>query len=464
MNRGLVLGGVLVVVTVVAVLLPRSGGENRPPDVLLVTVDTLRADALSPYGADAVTPNSTRLAEQGVVYLSATTPMPITRPGHCSILTGLYPDQHGVLNNRHVLSEEIATLAEMLRNAGYSTAGFTGVRFLNRPSGIAQGFDDFDAPEEETERRAKNVVDRAVEWLEGADPEVPILLWVHVFDPHMPYDPPQEIRRGTDPTLEHSISKISWRTLNLVAERNAGDVPEDVLAVALEYYRGEAEYTDQCLGRLLTTFDRVRDRRRSLVVLTSDHGECFENGIYFEHSDCLYEGALRVPLIVRYPNGKDAGLKVERRVSNVDITPTVLREVALEAPENLAGIPLQDDLDQSNRPGVLVRMLVKRNPDRPPGRIQVIRSVAGEPVAPAIDLLTRGMVDTSWKYLWSPDSEQLFFLPDEEHNLAASEKKRRDQMSQALEHETRRYPTVEAAFEDMNPATIEALEALGYVQ
>ena len=199
-------------------------------------------------------------------------------------------------------------------------------------------------------------------------------------------------------------------------------------------------------------------------MLTSDHGECFENGIYFEHSDCLYEGALRVPLIVRYPNGKDAGLKVERRVSNVDITPTVLREVALEAPENLAGIPLQDDLDQSNRPGVLVRMLVKRNPDRPPGRIQVIRSVAGEPVAPAIDLLTRGVVDTSWKYLWSPDSEQLFFLPDEEHNLAASEKKRRDQMSQALEHETRRYPTVEAAFEDMNPATIEALEALGYVQ
>ena len=148
-----------------------SDSEPQRPDILLITIDTLRADSLEPYGAtDTLTPNIEALADQGVVYEAATTPMPLTRPAHASILTGLYPDQHGVLTNHQVLPEDDVTLAEILSDGGYQTAGFTGIRFLNRRSGLAQGFDDFAAPKDKTEKpRARNVVERAIEWLDGAD-------------------------------------------------------------------------------------------------------------------------------------------------------------------------------------------------------------------------------------------------------------------------------------------------------
>jgi arylsulfatase A-like enzyme len=274
---------------------------------LLITVDTLRADALGSYGApDTLTPNIDRLAEEGVVYEAATTPMPLTRPAHGSILTGLYPDQLGVLTNHQIMPDEVVTLAEMLRDAGYQTAGFTGVRFLNQKSGLSQGFDEFEAPTRKRTPRAKEVIDRAISWLGRADPEVPLLLWVHVYDPHQPYNPPRNYRRGIDPELEQQIPVVRWKALNRVAREHDLDIPAEVYDLALDYYRFEVEYTDFWVGRLLHSFDRTRASRRSLVIFTSDHGECFENGFYFEHADCLNEGALQVPLIVRYPEGVGA--------------------------------------------------------------------------------------------------------------------------------------------------------------
>jgi membrane-anchored protein YejM (alkaline phosphatase superfamily) len=182
------------------------GTEKAPlrPDILLITIDTLRADSLEPYGStDTLTPNIARLADAGVVYEAATTPMPLTRPAHASILTGLYPDQHGVLTNRQILPEEDVTLAEILLDAGYQTAGFTGIRFLNQRSGLAQGFVDFSAPKDKTEKpRAKTVVERAISWLGGADSETPILLFpprnrprARATDPCDPMEGPQPGRK-----------------------------------------------------------------------------------------------------------------------------------------------------------------------------------------------------------------------------------------------------------------------------
>jgi arylsulfatase A-like enzyme len=433
---------------------------------LLITIDTLRADSLEPYGAtDTQTPNIAALAAQGVVYEAATTPMPLTRPAHASILTGLYPDQHGVLTNHQILREEDVTLPEILLDAGYQTAGFTGIRFLNRRSGLAQGIKNFAAPNDKTENpRAKTIVERAIEWLSVADPEIPILLWVHVYDPHQPYDPPRKFRRGIDSELERRIPVIRWKALNQAAKLNNGNVPSDVFELALDYYRGEVEYTDFWIGRLLEQFDRLRGQRRSMVVMTADHGECFENGNFFEHADCLYEGALRVPLIVRYPDGVGAGLRVDRRVSNLDITPTVLLQLSISLPEGVAGMPLQEDFSKGGRPFVLVRAPEIRNHDRIPSRLRIIRSVVGEPVAPATDPRTRGVVDQLWKYLWTPDTEQLFRLPDERRNRAAEEVERGARMFEVLEAETLRYPAGGIAPEDQDPETLEALEALGYVQ
>jgi len=456
------------VVAVTILLNFHCGSESMPqrPDILLITIDTLRADSLEPYGAtDTLTPNIARLAGEGVLYEAATTPMPLTRPAHASILTGLYPDQHGVLTNHQILPEGVVTLAETLRDTGYQTAGFTGIRFLNQKSGLAQGFVEFAAPKDKTlGPRGKIVVERAIDWLGDANPENPILLWVHVYDPHQPYDPPKKFRRGIDPELERQIPVIRWKTLNRTAKLNNGDVPKDVFDIALDYYRGEVEYTDFWIGKLLENFDRLRGSRASMVVVTADHGECFENGNHFEHADCFYEGTLRVPLIVRYPNGVGAGLRVDRRVSNLDITPTVLQELSLPLPDNLAGIPLQDDFSEAGDRIVLIRAPEIPNPNRKPARLRIIRSVVGEPVAQATDPRTRGVVDRLWKYLWTPDSEQLFRLPDERLNMAPAEADLRARLLEALEAETLRYPAGRIAPEDNDPETLEALEALGYVQ
>jgi arylsulfatase A-like enzyme len=459
--------GAWTAIAVTALLSLHCAFERAPqrPDIVLITIDTLRADALEPYGAtDTETPNIARLAGEGVVYEAATTPMPLTRPAHASILTGLYPDQHGVVTNHKIMPEEVVTLAEMLRGTGYQTAGFTGVRFLSRRSGLAQGFDEFDGPTRgQIKPRAKEVFERATSWLGKADPEIPILLWVHVYDPHQPYEPPRKFRRGIDAEMERRIPSIKWKSLNRVAKSSEGDIPADVFDLALDYYRGEVEFTDFWLGHFLEEFDRMRDRN-SMIVLTADHGECFEHGNYFEHSDCLYEGALWVPLIVRYPKGIGAGMRVDRRVSNLDIAPTVLHQLSIPLPENMAGIPLQDDFSDDDDRVVLARVPDLRNPDRTPARRRFIRSVVGDPVAPATDPRTRGVVDQMWKYLWTPDSEQLFRLPDESLNRATQNDDTRARLLEALEAELLRYPAGGVAPEDLDPETLEALEALGYVQ
>jgi choline-sulfatase len=464
-RRILTTGAFFVVMVMASGACLRKPAAQQPIDILLVTIDTLRADVLEPYGAgDTLTPNMVRLADQGVVFEAATTPITVTLPAHSSILTGLYPDQHGVLHNGQVLPAEVATLAEILEGFGYQTAGFVGVRFLGRTSGLGQGFDVLDAPVDRVQRRAKPVVDRAVEWLSAADSRVPVLIWVHLFDPHQSYDPPPAFRRGIPPESMHEVSEIRWRTLNPVAREHDGDIPADVLELAFELYRGEVEYTDRQLGRLLRSFDRLRSPTHSMVILSADHGECFENGIYFDHQDCLYEGTVHVPLIVRYPGGRDGGLRIEHRVSSVDIVPTLLSELGASVPENLAGRPLQGSVGGSDDRFVLVRPPQTRYPDRVIPRLRVIRSVAGEPVAALTDPHTRGVVDRSWKYLQAPDSEQLFQLPDEARDLSNSELGTLRRLRDALEAERGRFPARAPAMETDDEDTLEMLRALGYLQ
>jgi len=436
-----------------------------PVDVLIITIDTLRADSLEPYGAlDTLTPNIARFAEQGVVYESATTPITVTRPSHSSIFTGRYPDQHGVLHNGYVLPEEEQTLAEILSGQGYQIGGFVGVRLLGLPSGLGQGFDTFDAPVEKVQRRAKMVVDPTIEWLSAADPELPVLMWVHLYDPHLSYNPPPAFRRGVDPELNESLKHIRWNTLKTVVAENDGNVPANVLEHARLLYRGEVEYTDRHVGRLLRTFDRLRDRSRSMVVLTADHGECFENGIFFTHQDCLWEGTIQVPLIVRYPGGVGAGIRVEHRVSNLDVTPTVLSELWLNVEESIPGRRLQEATDSHRDRYILIRPPKVRYPEKIIPRRSLIQSVAQEPVAERTDPRTRGLVSRWWKYLGAPGSEQLFRLPDEIRNLAEDDPDTVRKMFKALEAEQNRFPAGVPASESEDAATLEMLEALGYVQ
>lgn len=180
---------------------------DSQPGIVLITVDTLRADALDlsprdPGGEPGSTPALARLASEGTVFERAVAPMSLTRPAHFSIFTGRYPREHGVVNNQISLPESEATVAEHLQAAGYATAAFVAVNLLGPGSGAEQGFDVFEAPSSQLEWPASRVVAEAEGWLDGLAADQPFFLWVHLFDPHQPYDPPADLRASLEPELE----------------------------------------------------------------------------------------------------------------------------------------------------------------------------------------------------------------------------------------------------------------------
>ena len=275
------------------------------PNIVLITIDTLRADHLGSYGAArGPTPALDALASEGLRFENAISPVPLTRPAHASLLTGLYPPEHGIRDNLPAkLDSSIPTLATRLEAAGYHTAAFVGSFLLGRGSGLEAGFDVFgdgsiagagDRIGSTAERRAEEVAAEALEYLSTA--RAPFLLWVHFYDPHAPYDPPG--------------------------------------AFSGKGYSGEIAYTDSQVGRLV---DRLRARGlldSTLVVATADHGEGLGDHGEDEHGVLVYEETLRVPLILRGP-GIAAG-RVEREpVSLVDIASFLLEggKGVLSSPE-----------------------------------------------------------------------------------------------------------------------------------
>lgn len=447
--------------------------SEPPPSIVLITIDTLRADALDPYRPDGAgrghTPRISQLAASSTLFERASAPMSLTRPSHFSIFTGRYPREHGVLNNQIALPDVELTLAEILRDEGYHTGAFVGVNLLGSGSGALQGFETFAAPQAQLEWPASRVVGRANEWLEALPAGAPFFLWVHLFDPHQPYDPPEAFREDDDPALAARFPALGWAELLQIAKQNGGHISAEVLEYGKSLYRAEVAAVDLWTGRLLDRVDRLRTRDRVMVVFTADHGECFENGIFFEHSDCLFEGGVRVPLLVRYPPQFRAGRRVSSLVSNVDIAPTVLRAVGLRVPASMSVAPLQESDETSDR------YVLLQNPFYPPGvlparlhRQVVIRRVAGEPVA-AFDasVQTVGIVSGDWKYLRSEGSEELYasgVAPKVEENVAYRNRSVRVAMGEKLDRALASHPLKVIAPADLNPELMKSLRALGYVE
>jgi len=278
------------------------------PNVVLVTIDTLRADRVGAYGhAAGETPTIDRLAREGVLVLDAVVQVPQTRPSHASIFTGRYPYEHGIRDNySKPLAPGTPTIASVLRRQGWDTAAFIGAYPVSRPSGLDQGFAVFDDPfaagddttrQARTERRAKEVVDRALEWLARPRPG-PFFAWVHLFDPHAPYEAPEPFRK-----------------------RHAGSP-----------YDGEVAYADAQIGRIAGWLDTRGLRGRTLVVVTSDHGEGLGEHGEDEHMLFVYDSTLKVPLVLSWPAGLPAGARVHGQFRSVDVLPTLLDLAGVTAP------------------------------------------------------------------------------------------------------------------------------------
>jgi arylsulfatase A-like enzyme/Tfp pilus assembly protein PilF len=292
--------------------LSTAPGAERP-SVLLVSIDTLRADHVGVYGAvEAQTPRLDALAATGARFDTAVAPAPLTLPSHASLLTGLDPPSHGVRHNGvYRLAAGIETIAERFREAGYATGAVVGAVVLARRYGLDQGFESYDDGASSRrsgaggflERSAAEVTDRALGWL-GTAPR-PFFLWVHYYDPHHDYRPPL-------PFAEQFASSP---------------------------YDGEVAYVDSQLGRLLDGLERDGSRRETLILVTSDHGESLGEHAESTHAYTLYDAVLRVPLILAGP-GVPPGRVVESLVRTVDIAPTLLALTGLPALAGVDGEPL----------------------------------------------------------------------------------------------------------------------------
>lgn len=286
--------------------------RGKDTNILLVTIDTLRPDRLSCYSPKYVqTPRIDALASSGALFERGIAHVPLTLPSHASILTGLLPPKHGISeNSKSIVSDKFPTLATVLKAAGYSTGAFVGSFALSSERGLTPGFDVYDDhyPRKVVtgtlypERIAEKVIGPALEWL--ARQSGKWFLWVHLWDPHAPYDPPEP---------------YASRFKN-------------------EPYAGEVAYVDAELGKLLDAVQKKEGPGKTLIILTGDHGESLGEHGEMEHGYFAYNSTIWIPLIIAGPEIRPS--RVKEFVSHVDIFPTVCEVLGLKKPADLAGTSL----------------------------------------------------------------------------------------------------------------------------
>jgi arylsulfatase A-like enzyme/tetratricopeptide (TPR) repeat protein len=306
-------------VAIAAVLVALGGAwflARRPPrpNLLLVTIDTLRADHVGAYGASgAQTKHLDDVAAHGVRFEHAESAIPLTGPSHATILTGQYPPVHGVRDNIvFALDERHKTLAELLKEAGYRTGAFVGAYPVAAAFGFRQGFDVFHEDFKESpipgagaQRRANEVADDAMAWLSTGG-KGPFFAWVHFYDPHAPYDPPEPFKTAFEGRP----------------------------------YDGEIAFTDVQLGRVLDALKAAGHGDDTVVAILSDHGESLGEHGEVTHAVLVYEATLHVPLLLAGP-GVPAGAVAKPRVGTVDVVPTLLGLLGVAPPTGLPGRDLR---------------------------------------------------------------------------------------------------------------------------
>jgi len=302
LSRLLALAGSALLVTLAC----RTESELPPPSILLVVVDTLRADAVSAYGeTTGTTPAIDALAAAGHRYTRAYAPSPWTLPSHASLLSGIGIGAHGVgLGGRVVLPEEVETLAERLRAAGYQTAAFSENGLVSGDFGFGQGFDHFSVRTAAEQFAAGkklviDVADEVAKWLDQRDPERPFFIFINLYDPHEPYEVRSQnpFLPGQTTTEDAKRLGAGGRTSHLICDRipQAGE-----LALLRGLYLGDVAAADAKLGSVLDLVE-ARGIENLVTVVTSDHGEHFGEKRLLDHEFSVQEAVLRVPLVVRAP-------------------------------------------------------------------------------------------------------------------------------------------------------------------
>lgn len=391
-------------------------------NVVLISMDTTRADNLSCYGVyKNATPNIDALAEEAVLFQNTYAPVPLTLPSHSTMLTGVHPPRHGVHDNlKYQLNDENITLAEILKDNGFSTAAIISAFILDSRFGIDQGFDVYDDNFKKelenaniAQRRGDETTEQALSWIQS-NKEDPFFLFVHYYDPHMPYDPPEPFK-----------------------------------TMIFHPYFAEIAFTDHCIGQIIDKLKALNLYDSTLVIITGDHGEMLDEHKERTHGYYIYQGNVKVPLIFKVP-----GIKKAKRVDDiagiVDIAPTVCSLLGIELSEAFQGKDLSAYL--GNRAASIPRD----------------RHLYSECMVPTKyggnSLL--GIINNRYKYIQTtrPELYDLVNDPKESQNLAEQQPKRarilQDKLKLILEDSV--LGSTEGSLE-LDAEAIEKLETLGYV-
>ncbi len=452
-------------------------------NLLLITVDTLRPDHLGCYGHEGIrTPVIDGLATSGILFENACSSIPITLPSHASIMTGLYPPTHGIrFNGAFALADSIVTLAEVLQDDGYSTAAVVASYALDSEFGLDQGFSSYDDsypsgnilkfkyPElwpslarlllsrvlasvlpldlffSEPQRRANKVTGAGLNWLENHSGDR-FFLWLHYFDPHSPYDPPENEGPGLPDTSVPDNSLVSrappyrywWGELESLEE-------------IYRLYDGEIEYSDRWIGRIVDELERVGIREKTLIVFAADHGESlWEHGLA-GHGYSVYDSELKVPLIISLPGVLPAGSRVDKQVELIDLFPTILDILGVPRPQLLQGRNIVNMTDQEDPDGGRVAYSETLWPQKPQDR-------------------KKGLRTAGWKYVADPSGGHvaLYHLTTDPHELHDLHEQEPDITRRFAEEMTeissRLGDTNGDSLPEMNEDVKARLRALGYVR
>ena len=460
------------------------GGSERPVNVLLISIDSLRADHLASYGYERQTsPRLDRLAAEGVLFETVVAESSWTLPTHASIFTGLTSGAHGVDRDNRRLAEETETLGSLFREAGYRTRGIYSAPYLHPTFGFGGGFaegdwtgvggsDPLDTLDEDADRRERRlsikeahgqshrsvtspeVTEQAESFLAEVGEE-PFFLFLHYFDVHFDYVPPAKYWRKFDPDYRGGFQSEPFLGNPAIHP----DMPAEHLRHVLARYDGEILWVDEHIGRVLDALEARGLADDTLVVVTSDHGdEFFEHGAT-GHRHTLYDEVLLVPLIARQPGRTASGHRVSEVVRHIDILPTVLDWAGLDAPASVMGVSLAPALrGEGDPPEVsgLSRLYKNRNEE-------VFSALRGR----------------DWKLLrrQAPDGESLSLIFDLERDpgeLEPMPEPSAPELSSRARRELEAIEALEALVADALergeqeievPAEIEAeLRALGYVE
>jgi arylsulfatase A-like enzyme len=444
------------------------GRTGSAPDlqverIVLVTLDTLRADHLACYGYPRPTsPFIDGLARDGVLFERAFAPMPTTGPSHASLFTSLYPIQHRVLMNGHVLGSDFVTLAQLAQRRGYRTAAFVSAPYPFTAAGLQRGFQKFGQPDGKARRPANETVDEALRWVQRRGAQDRFLLWLHLYDTHQPLEAPARLLRTF--TDEPSDARSNQARFLLDTHRIDFDFwrrdAEKMLRM-IDAYDAAVLFADEQTGRLFSALQSRGLDTRSLWVLVSDHGEGLGNHRWLEHGQNVHHELVHVPMVLRFSSGAFRGRRVDNVVELVDVLPTIAELIGASASEQV--LPVQGTS--------LVRLLMP-GAEAFPEKYAFLQPRQPGRLLPPDETSTTweyGLQDRRHKYIHRfGGRDELYDSardPYEMENLAGSDSPVERAVRQELVRRTETLRTgLRPGATVTDPEQIEGLRALGYVE